>query len=355
MKKTLILILSLVMLLSIGSSALAVNEDVEGELLIYTSMYQFVIDMMDEAIKAEFPNLEPGNDGSFFFYGGTGTLQSKLAGEMENGTLECDMLMVAEPAYSLELKEGGWLEPIEIEDADTLFRFDYDEDGYWYPVRVCNMVLAYNPEMWGDGEGQWPLEELPKTFKDFAFDESLKGMISMSNPLTSGTAMAAAAALSDVYGYEYFEALGKNEVMIESGSTALAKLQTGECKVIMILEESVLAARKDDGSQIECIYPEDGVILIPSTVMTVAEDRSANMNIEACEAVTQWLLSDAGQKYMIEGFMHSVKEGMTEVPYDSVDTDGLIANDMGVDWVRCYQQRDEIRTKFQESVTIPES
>lgn len=345
MKKTLALILCVALLLGIVPSAFAVNEDVTGKVMIYTSMYQFVIDMMDEALKAEFPNLEPGNGDSFFFYGGTGTLQTKLAGEMETGTLDCDMMLVAEPAYSLELKEGGWLEPMEA-DGDKL-RFEYDEDGYWYPVRVCNMVLAYNPE-------KYSADELPQSFYDFANDESVKGMISMGNPLTSGTTMAAAASLSDKYGYEYFTALGKNGVMIESGSTALAKLQTGECKEIMILEESVLKIRKEEGSQIACIYPTDGVILIPSTVMTVAEDRSANMNIEACQAITDYLLSEEGQKYMLEGYMHSVFAGMEEVPFDSVSTDGLIETDMGVDWVRCYTQRDEIRTQFQENVTIPE-
>ena len=35
-----------------------------------------------------------------------------------------------------------------------------------------------------------------------------------------------------------------------------------------------------------------------------------------------------------------------------MDTDGLIEKDMGVDWERCYKQREEIRTKFQEAVTI---
>ena len=79
MKKLLPLILALALIVGIVPSATAVNEDVSGTLLIYTSMYQFVIDMMDEAIKAEFPNLEPGNDGSFFFYGGTGSLQTKIA------------------------------------------------------------------------------------------------------------------------------------------------------------------------------------------------------------------------------------------------------------------------------------
>lgn len=344
MKKLVALALSLIMLCGCFTSALAVNEDVSGKVMIYTSMYQFVIDMMDEAIKKEFPNLEGANEGSFFFYGGTGTIQNKVTGEMDTGTLGCDMLMVAEPAYSLELKEGGWLHSYEVENAAEKLRFAYDEEGYWYPVRVCNMVLAYNPE-------KYSYDEVPHTFKDFAYDTSLKGLTSMGNAMTSGTTMAAVAALTDVYGYEYLEALGANNTMIESGSSALAKLQTGECKVIMILEESVLKIRKEEGSKIECIYPEDGVILIPSTVMTIAEDKSANMNIEACEALTEWLLGEEAQKLILEAYMHSVFADMAEVPYDSVDTNGLIEKDMGVDWVRCYTQREEIRTQFQEKVT----
>ena len=126
MKKILTLVLVLVMVFSLCPSAFAVNEDVE------------------------FPNLVPGNEGSFFFYGGTSSLITKIYGEMETGTLDCDMMLVAEPAFSLELKEAGYLEPVEIESPDELLRFPYDEEGYWYPVRVCNMVLAYNPEMVDD-------------------------------------------------------------------------------------------------------------------------------------------------------------------------------------------------------------
>ena len=38
MKKILALVLALILTLSLGSTALAVNEDVEGELVIYSSM-----------------------------------------------------------------------------------------------------------------------------------------------------------------------------------------------------------------------------------------------------------------------------------------------------------------------------
>ena len=358
MKKTLAVMIALVMLVAcFPTGAYAVNEDVEGTVGIYSSMYQFVIDMMDEALKKEFPNLTPAYDGSFFFYGGTSSLITKLYGEMETGTLDCDMMLVAEPAFSLELKEAGYLEPIEIEDADTLLRFPYDEDGYWYPVRVCNMVLAYNPEMVED----WAAKgvEIPQTFEAFANDPALKGYISMGNPMTSGTTFAAVASLTqdDHYGTDFLKGLAANGVMIESGSTAITKLQTGECAAIMILEESILKVLKEAEeagapiTNVACIYPEDGVVLIPSTVMTVAEEHSANVNVEACEAVEKWLLSEEAQKLILQGYMHSVFAGMEEYPYQSIDTDTLIEKDLGVDWNNAYQNREAINTAWTEKVT----
>ena len=357
MKKVMALLLCAVLVLAAVPAAFAVNEDVEGELTIYSSMYQFVIDMMDEALKKEFPNLVPGNNGSFFFYGGTSSLITKIYGEMETGTLGCDMMLVAEPAFSLELKEAGYLQPVEIENPGELLRFPYDEEGYWYPVRVCNMVLAYNPEM----VDEWAAKgvTIPKTFKAFATDPSLKGLISMGNPLTSGTTYAAVASLiqDNHYGKEFLNGLAANEVMIESGSTALTKLQTGECAAIMILEESVLKVLKeanDAGAPITnlaCIYPEDGVVLIPSTVMTVAEEHSKNVNIEACEAVEKWLLSEEAQKLILEGYMHSVFAGMKEIPYQSIDTEELIKKDLGVDWEAAFRNREANNTAWTEIVT----
>ena len=340
MKRILAVVLVLMMLASV-TGALAVNEDVEGKITIYTSMYRFVYEGMKVELAKEFPNLEVE-----FYYAGTGTLISQIAGEMgddRSGALGCDMLLVAEPAYSLELKDYGYLYAYDAPAKENL-RFPYDEEGYWYPVRVCNMVLAYNPEKYSP-------EELPKTFKEFAEDTSLKDQISMGNPLTSGTAFAAVSALTSKYGYEYFDALRANNVMIESGSTALAKLESGECKAIMILEESVLQRRHDDGSKLACIYPEDGNIMIPSTVMIVSEEKSANANLEACEAVHDWLLSEAGQRFIVSGFMHSVLKDFPEIPYDSVATEGLIESDMGVDWERTYHERDAINDEWNKRVT----
>jgi len=76
------------------------NTEISGKIVIYTSMYEDIIDNVSEKLKKEFPNLEVE-----FFQGGTGTLQSKIIAELQANKLGCDMLMVAEPSYSLELKE----------------------------------------------------------------------------------------------------------------------------------------------------------------------------------------------------------------------------------------------------------
>ena len=76
------------------------NAEISGKIVIYTSMYEDIIDNVKDKLKDEFPNLEVE-----FFQGGTGTLQSKVAAEMQANKLGADILMVAEPSYSLELKE----------------------------------------------------------------------------------------------------------------------------------------------------------------------------------------------------------------------------------------------------------
>jgi iron(III) transport system substrate-binding protein len=344
------------LVLGAGSGALAVNESVRGELVIYSSMYQFVLDMLDDALAKEFPNLKPGSDGSFFVYGGTSRLINRIYGEMEDGVLDCDMLLVAEPALSLELKEAGYLEPVTVEGAAENLRFPYDEEGYWYPVRVCNMVLAYNPEK----EAEWAARgvNIPKTFEAFAADRSLKGFTAMGDPMSSGTTFAAVASLTQTnhYGRQYLRGLAANDIQIISGSQSIKMIRSGEIACAMILEESVLKARHDAGeagepiTDLACIYPEDGVILIPSTVMTVTDEHSRNGNADACRAVEQWFLSEDAQKIILNGFMHSVFRTMEEIPEGSVDTNELIEKDLGVNWENVYHSREEINLAWTEIV-----
>ena len=323
-----------ILVIALSSAAFAAPKP---KISIYTSMYEDVIEAMTATMREKFPQYDIA-----FFYGGTGTLQAKIAAERETKKLGCDMLMVADPSYSLELKELGILHPYISKEAENI-ALEYDPEGYWYPVRNLNMILAYNPEKFNK-------KDLPQSFKDFAYNPDMKGLISMSNPLTSGTALVAISALKDKYGYEYFDKLSENKVMIESGSVALTKLETGECKIIMILEESVLKKREEEDSSLEVIYPSDGTICVPSPIMTIKDEWSAHGHSKICEELTDWFLSDEGQKYIVKSWMHSVKKNPPAIPYDSINTAEIINNSMPVSWEHCLKERSELRTNFEERV-----
>ena len=296
---SIILCLSVLLLTACGGnktgekgSSEAADTEITGKIVIYTSMYEDIIDNVKEKLQKKFPNLEVE-----FFQGGTGTLQSKIAAEMQSKKLGADILMVAETSYALELKELGILHAYVSKNAENI-SLDYDKEGYWYPVRISNMILAFNPE-------KTSKDQVAQTFKEFSEKEDLSGKISIPDPLKSGTALASVSALNEKYGEKYFEALAKQKPIVESGSVALNKLETGEVTQIMILEESILKKREEEKSALEIIYPTDGVISTPSPIMSIKEDMSANKNMKAVEAVTDWFLSEEGQEAIVSGWMHS--------------------------------------------------
>jgi iron(III) transport system substrate-binding protein len=53
------------------------------------------------------------------------------------------------------------LHPYKAKDTAAL-DFDYDPGGYWDPVRISNMALAYNPE-------KVSKNSIPNSLCDFAF------------------------------------------------------------------------------------------------------------------------------------------------------------------------------------------
>ena len=338
MKKIASIILILAMAIPAVFAGGSRDKDTKGssnKIVIYTSMYEYVIDSVKQNLQKQYPEITIE-----FVYGGTGNLQNRVASEQASGRLGCDILMVAEPAYALELRQNDMLHPFKSREAANL-AFDYDAEGYWYPVRVSNMVLAYNP-------GKQAKDSIPNSFHDFANDRRVRGAISMRSPLTSGTSMATVTALRDKYGYDYFDALSKQNIQIDYGSdTTLAKLETGEYSVVMILEESILR-RRQEGSKLEVIYPTDGAVMIPSPIMIINDKWSANRNTQAAESIADWFLRPEGQDAIVDGWMHSVRTNFPKLPYDARPTNEIRSGSIAVNWNNYFNQRKEIQDRFQD-------
>jgi iron(III) transport system substrate-binding protein len=302
-------------------------------------MYVEVVEEVKKALSSRFPDYQIE-----FIQSGTGIIQQRVEIERASGRLGADILMVADPAYSLELKERGMLHPFRSAEAAFL-AFDYDPQGYWYPVRVSNMVLAYNPQ-------RYARNAVPNSFYDFVHDSRVTGAISMRNPLVSGTTMATITALGDRYGNDFFDALGRQRVLIDYGSEeTMTRLETGESAVVMILEESILQVRQERNSRMEVIYPSDGTIVIPSNIMIINDRWSANMNTAAAELIVEWFLSIEGQTAIVNGWMHSVRSDFPQPPNGSIPIEQILANSISVNWEYLFRQRREIQTRFEEALT----
>lgn len=301
----------------------------KGTVMIYTSIYPDIIELIKPALKKQFPDLEVQ-----WFQAGTEKVMAKVAGEIEAKKIQADLLMVADPSYYLTLKEQNLLLKYDSPNRKDV-KINKDSEGYWTGVRISNMIIAYNPEK---------LKEPPKTFKELT-DPKWKGKIAMPSPLLSGTAYVTAGELSAKYGWKYFEALKANGLVVEEGNSAIQnKLLRGEYQAVVILEENILKMAAK-GEPVKVVYPEDGTIVIPSPIAIF----NTSKNQEAAKAVLDWFLSKEGQEVIVKGWMHSVRDDVAP-PKGAPALKSFIDKAIKPDWARLSKETEKIKETFRATV-----
>ena len=243
-----------------------------GTLMIYTSIYPDIVELVKPAIAKKFPDLKVN-----WFQAGSEQVMAKLAGEIEAKKVQADLLMVADPSYYLTLKEKNLLMKYDAPNRKDVTAAK-DAEGYWTGVRISNMIIAYNT-------AKVKPEDAPKTFKELT-EPKWKNKVAIPSPLLSGSAYVAVGVIADKYGWDYFKKLKDNGGKVEPGNSAIQnKLVTGEYQAAMILEENILKIMAK-GEPIKVVYPEDGTIVIPSPIAIF----SSTTNPEAAKALTNWWL-----------------------------------------------------------------
>lgn len=303
----------------------------KGTVMIYTSIYPDIIEMVKPALKKQFPDLEIQ-----WFQAGTEKVMAKVAGEIEAKKLQADLLMVADPSYYLTLKEQNLLLKYDSPNRKDV-KMNKDTEGYWTGVRISNMIIAYNTQKVSEADA-------PKSFKDL-LDPKWNGRIAMPSPLLSGTAYVTAGVLSEKYGWEYFEKLKANGLKVEEGNSAIQnKLLRGEYYAVVILEENILKLAAK-GEPVKVVYPADGTIVIPSPVAIF----NTSKNQEAAKAVLDWWLSKEGQEVVVKGWMHSVRDDVQ--PPQGAPALKTFAEKAGtIDWLKLSKENEKIKETFRSKV-----
>ncbi len=266
---------ALVFLALIAATSIAHAEAAKKEVWVYTSIYKEFIAPIEAAFEKKYPEYDVQ-----VFQGGSEKIQAKVEAEIVAKKPQADILLTSDPFWSLGLAQRGL--------AATRPGHEAVETNYY-----SLMVMIAHKDV--------PEAKRPKSFADLAKPE-FKGLVQAGSPLESGTVFSTVAYLSRKYGWAYFEKLKANALASSGGnSVVIQKVESGEKKLGLVLLENALAAKKR-GSPIEVIYPEDGAIPIPSVQLVFKDGR----NVEGATKFADFVVSEAGQKLLLNGFMYSI-------------------------------------------------
>jgi iron(III) transport system substrate-binding protein len=280
--KKLLLLISLVLV-----TASCTKKDEKTKVWIYTSLYKDTIADIQPKLAAKFPSVDLQ-----FYQAGSEEVAAKVQAEALAGKIQADILISSDRFWYEDLATKGSLvnyKPVQTEKVADFFKHP---EGFYSTLSFPVMVIAYNSEVVKEADA-------PKTFKELA-DPKWKDKVSSGSPLASGTNFTTVAFLAKKYGWDYYTAMRKNNLIAEGGNSGVVRrLQSKERPVGIILMENILRLTESD-KRIKFIIPEDGAVIQSNVLALVKKENSS----EDIKKIADWMFSSEGQQAMARSFMY---------------------------------------------------
>lgn len=303
------------------------SEVVKGQIALYTSVPQPIVDKIQNDFQTKYPDITLD-----VFRSGTSAVVTKLMTEKEAGEIMADLVWVAEPSTYEDFKAQDLLLQFTPEEVDVLPEEMKDSDGYYYAGRLINMIVAYNTNL---------VTDPPKSWKDL-LKPDFKGKIGFPTPLRSGAAEASVRTLVDAFGWKFFEDfIANGGVQVKNNSTARDMTSTGELSVGVFLDYMARGA-KAKGSPVDYVWPEEGAIFIPSPIAVM----KGSKNPEAAKVFVNYVLSKEGQETLVElGSFIPVRPDV-DPPAGAPALDKI--KKLPTDWKSVREERQNTKDKWTE-------
>ncbi|MDQ3458019.1 MAG: ABC transporter substrate-binding protein [Deinococcota bacterium] len=279
--KTVVKALFVVMALALGGAALSQG----GTVLIYTSVPQDVIDVLQAAYERDNPGYSLD-----VFRGGTSEILTRVSAERQAGAIAADLIWVADPSEIIALKEEGLLLEHVSPETEALPADFRDPDNQYFAGRVLGIVIAYNTLMVDE-------ENRPRGWGDL-LEPRFEGQTGFPTPANSGASVVTIAALlgSPEFGEAFIASLGENGMrQLRNNGEAAQLTATGEIQAAVGLDFQIRAL-KEQGSPIDYVYPADGGVFIPSPIAIF----NTSQNQETARHFVDYILSRQGQEILVQ-------------------------------------------------------
>ena len=311
MKKFVALVLSLIMVLSMASVAMA---EPSGKVMLYSSMQEAQLQAIEQAFEAKYPGVDME-----YYYAGGGKLVTKMTTEAQDGgQIASDLVWLGDPSDYEAFKAKGWLQPYVSPETEHIAKEYMDPEGYYTAGRLVTMGIAWNIGLVEEADA-------PKTWEDL-LDPKWQNQIIMTDPAQASTTKYWMAAMmqSEKYGPAYFEKLRDNGVELESGTTATHNRVADASYMVGICLDYVSANLIAEGSPMAFHYTTEDVITMTSPVAMI----KGCANEENAKLLMDFILSKEGQEVLVANNLVSVRDDVEM----QVDTSAIAAINMTVDF-----------------------
>ena len=224
----------------------------EGKVVWYTSLALPSAEKVAKLFEAAYPGIKVEVHRT-----GSQRILQRVMQELQANIKNVDVVHTSDAGHFVLLKDKKLLArhtPAGVERFPAGFK---DKDGYYYGLRATVNVIAYNTQ-------KVTAAEAPRTWKDL-LDPKWKGRMVTAHPGYSGVIATHVLALVHLHGWEYFQALAKNQLMlVQSAVDPSGVVASGERPVAVNGGEYTFYQSKKQGNPVEIVYPKEGVPLVVS-------------------------------------------------------------------------------------------
>lgn len=270
-------------------SALYGQAKKEGKVVLYTSVPTFLLDRWRPLFQAKYPGIDLE-----YFRSGTGKVLARIDTEARANSLGGDVVWLADPTTFTGMVQQHLLlayQPPEWAHLNSV----KNPQGYFAAGRILVACLFTNAKAGGGAV---------KGFADLV-NPALRGKVCMASPLISGSANIIDGALwkDPRFGWKYFEALKRNEILVLNDVPDVARaVATGERAAGISL---TMYKYQDEfaHSPMKMVLPAEGTVAVASPVGVFAKAPHP----AAAKLFYRFLLSPVAQSVLTEAGIYSVR------------------------------------------------
>ena len=269
------------------------QETLKGDMTVYTSQPEEDIKALIEAFNQKQPDIKVN-----VFRSGTEEVVSKILAEKKAGSVQADVLLVADAATFESLKSEDLLMSYESPELSGIKSDYYDADHTYTGTKIISTGIIINTGM---------VKKAPAGYHDLTGAE-YKDQLVMPSPLYSGAAAYNLGVLTRTkgLGWDFYKALKANNVSVQKGNGTVQKAVLAGQKSCGIIVDYMALREKAKGSPVDFIYPSEGSLTVTEPIGIVKSTKKADL----AKAFVDFILSDDGQKATSEIGYTPIRSGV---------------------------------------------